>query len=269
MRYGERSLWLAWGAAVLAAAALLPFSAFWRGDSGLLHSFVVMMVIIPVLFGPLVRTLHRSAGALRDAAGADALTGLGNRRTLTTQLHTARQRSVRDQTMLAVMLFDLDNFKRVNDTLGHGAGDRLLIAVADVLRAGNRPGDGIARLGGDEFVVLLQDLPVTTGVALARDRATQLVQQIGAAAQALAPGLAVSASAGVHCWTGSPESAAAEAGPLDESDLLIQADRAMYECKRAGKGRVAITILQAVGTPVTARPPAPPGDVQPAITAGA
>jgi diguanylate cyclase (GGDEF)-like protein len=249
MRYGERTLWLAWGVAVVASAALMPFSAYWVGEAALLRSFIVMMLIIPVLFVPLVRTLHRATHDLRDAAGQDALTGLGNRRTLSAQLQRARQHCARDGGMLALMLFDLDNFKAVNDTLGHGVGDQLLVAVADALRAACRPGDLIARLGGDEFVVLVEGLPPLTGVALARDRADQLVAQIALAAQSVAPGLGVSASAGVHCWLAGPQDGGDAGHVVGESDLLTQADRAMYACKRAGKGRVMVTAPHAVGGP--------------------
>jgi hypothetical protein len=109
MRYGLRTLWLSWAAAALAAAALMPFSSDWTSEASLLRSFVVMMVIIPVLFGPLVQKLVRANDALRAAATADPLTGLGNRRMLFEQLRLARASSVRTSTMLAVVLFDLDS----------------------------------------------------------------------------------------------------------------------------------------------------------------
>lgn len=246
MRYGLRTLWLSWAAAALAAAALMPFSSDWTSEASLLRSFVVMMVIIPVLFGPLVQKLVRANDALRAAATADPLTGLGNRRMLFEQLRLARASSVRTSTMLAVVLFDLDRFKAVNDTLGHACGDRLLAAVADCLRAQLRPGEVAARLGGDEFVVLIEGLPPGHGVALARDRAAQLVAHIGVAATAVAPGLGVSASAGVHCWAADPDAVPLPERDID-SELLAQADRAMYACKRAGRGRVAVSTPQPVG----------------------
>lgn len=262
MRYGLRTLWLAWAAAVLAAAVLMPFSSFWTTEVGLLRSFMVMMVIIPVLFGPLVQSLHRITDELRGAAGTDPHTGLANRRSLFEQLRLARARNAREGTMLAVMLFDLDHFKAVNDTLGHAVGDRLLAVVADTLRSHARPGELVARLGGDEFVVLAEGLPVIAGVAQARDRAVQLVARIEAAAQPLAPGLGVSASAGVHCWAVGAQAPRADATPAVDrdvdSDLLAQADRAMYESKRAGKGRVAVTAPQRVGSSLPPSPPTAP-----------
>lgn len=251
MRYGLRTLWLSWAAAALTAAALMPFSPFWTGDASLLRSFVVMMAIIPVLFGPLVQSLLRAHDSLRVAATVDALTGLGNRRLLFDQLRLARARQARTDSLLAVMLFDLDRFKAVNDTLGHASGDRLLVAVADCLRAQVRDGELVARLGGDEFVVLIERLPPRNGVALARDRAAQLVAQIQLAAEAAAPGLGVTASAGVHCWTADALAAQLPERDID-SDLLAQADRAMYTSKRAGRGRVAVSALQPAGAAVTA-----------------
>ena len=71
-----RTLWLSWAAAALAAAALMPFSSDWTSEASLLRSFVVMMVIIPVLFGPLVQKLVRANGALRAAATADPVAQL-------------------------------------------------------------------------------------------------------------------------------------------------------------------------------------------------
>jgi diguanylate cyclase (GGDEF)-like protein len=256
MRYGLRALWLSWAAAALTAAALMPLSPFWSSDTGLLHSFVVMLVVIPVLFGPLVQTLVRANDSLRAAATVDALTGLGNRRLLFDQLRQARARSARANSMLAVMLFDLDRFKVVNDTLGHAAGDRLLAAVADCLRAHVRDGELAARLGGDEFVLLTEGLPLNHGLALAHDRAVQLVAQIQLAADAVAPVFGVTASAGVHCWTAHAQATTLPERDID-SDLLAHADRAMYASKRAGPGRVAGSALQPASATLAATAPAP------------
>ncbi len=253
MRYGVPTLWLSWGAAALAAAVLMPFSDFWTAEPALLSSFVVMMVIVPVLFGPFVRSLHQAGDDLRHAADTDALTGLSNRRALTTQLHEACRRTARDGRVLAVMLFDLDNFKRVNDTLGHATGDLLLKAVADALRKEFRPGETMARLGGDEFVVLIEGFPTDTCMSTARERAVSLIARIETMAATVAPGMQVSASAGVHCWTASSRHPEAD-GDTRASDLLKAADHAMYGCKRAGKGTVAVTASPALVAQAT-----PPG----------
>lgn len=96
---------------------------------------------------------------LRHAAQTDSLTGLPNRMLFTDRLAQSVLRSSRQKGMLVLMYLDLDGFKRVNDTLGHGAGDTLLQAVAGRLRLLVRQSDTVARLGGDEFAVIAEDFP--------------------------------------------------------------------------------------------------------------
>jgi GGDEF domain-containing protein len=110
----------------------------------------------------LLRSLHESEDRLRQAALHDHLTGLPNRALFTDRLRQAWQRSIAEpEHQFAVLFLDLDGFKQVNDSLGHAAGDRLLVHVARRLSALLRSGDTAARLGGDEFVILLDgvDLP--------------------------------------------------------------------------------------------------------------
>jgi diguanylate cyclase (GGDEF)-like protein/PAS domain S-box-containing protein len=94
---------------------------------------------------------------LEHRAHHDILTGLGNRGLLMVQLRQALEKARRSNGGLAVLYFDLDNFKHVNDTFGHDAGDTLLITIADRLRSGARAGETVARIGGDEFIVVLED----------------------------------------------------------------------------------------------------------------
>ncbi len=101
--------------------------------------------------------LQDAADQSRDAAIHDALTGLPNRVLMLQRLHHAVLRARRSRTTSAVFFVDLDNFKRVNDTYGHGVGDELLIAVAERLTGVLRPGDTLARVSGDEFVILCED----------------------------------------------------------------------------------------------------------------
>jgi diguanylate cyclase (GGDEF)-like protein len=95
---------------------------------------------------------------LRHQAFHDSLTGLPNRALFDERLRRALVRLRRSGGFAAVMFVDLDDFKTVNDSLGHDAGDRLLVILADRLRGAMRQGDIVARLGGDEFVVLCDDL---------------------------------------------------------------------------------------------------------------
>jgi diguanylate cyclase (GGDEF)-like protein len=228
LRYGVRSMMLSWASAALASVVLLR-SSFWTERTYLPLSYLTMMIIIPVLFGPLVRTLLGVTEELRSAAGSDPLTGLGNRRMLDEHLRVAQARCREDGTMLALVVIDLDNFKVVNDTYGHATGDRLLQEIADTLRANFRATDIVARVGGDEFVILIEGLHAATGRRHADALAAGLVMRIEATAEDVAPGAGVSASVGVKVW-------AHGAGPVTAgSDLLDEADRAMYDAKRAGR----------------------------------
>ena len=166
---------------------------------------------------------------LAHQAFHDALTGLPNRTLFSERLGQALARAGRGgQGLVAVLFLDLDNFKYVNDSLGHGAGDRLLVAVAERLRACLRPGDTAARLGGDEFTVLLE------GVAGVGD-ATRVAERVmGALREPFGLGgrrLFVGASIGV---------ALGEAGRDRPEDLLRKADTALYQAKGEGKARYAL-----------------------------
>jgi diguanylate cyclase (GGDEF)-like protein len=129
-------------------------------------------------------------------------------------------------TTLAVCYLDLDGFKPVNDTLGHQAGDALLIEIARRLRSAIRGGDTIARIGGDEFVLLLVGLEPTDEYKKALER---ILVQIGEPVQIGSHSAAVSASIGITLY------------PTDNSDpdlLLRHADQAMYQAKQAGRNRL-------------------------------
>ncbi|TYC25779.1 bifunctional diguanylate cyclase/phosphodiesterase [Micromonospora sp. MP36] len=165
--------------------------------------------------------LARIAEEHAYAATHDALTGLSNRRHLLdegTEQLTARHAD----GVTALVLIDLNHFKEVNDTLGHGAGDRVLMQVADRLRAAARPGDLVARLGGDEFAVLLRGLPAP---AVAAHRAEALLAALHEPLDLDGMRISVEASGGI--------AAAPASGGMPE--LLRRADVAMYQAKRAGQ----------------------------------
>ena len=105
-----------------------------------------------------VTELKEAEARIAHMAFHDGLTGLANRELFEETLALAVQRAKRDRTVVAVLYLDLDNFKLVNDSLGHHAGDRLLIQLADRLGACTRDTDLVARQGGDEFLMLLADL---------------------------------------------------------------------------------------------------------------
>jgi diguanylate cyclase (GGDEF)-like protein len=156
---------------------------------------------------------------LRQAAVHDALTGLPNRNSLATRLEHAIVRVNRSGDRLALLFIDLDRFKKVNDTLGHAAGDEVLRQAAARIRACVRQVDTVARLGGDEFVVLLETEvnPDTPGIIGERIRA-------GFASPFDWKGTEVrcGASVGVSLY---PDHA------RDSDALIASADQAMYRVK--------------------------------------
>jgi len=161
---------------------------------------------------------------LRERALHDPLTGLPNRALFLDRIEQALQRAGRDDGLVSVAFVDLDDFKAINDTLGHAAGDELLVGVAERLRASLRGMDTAARLGGDEFAVLLQGLPEHSEAVRVAERllaALSEPHELGGQPRHALPSIGVSIGG---------DGATAE-------DLMRQADAAMYAAKRAGKGR--------------------------------
>ena len=157
-------------------------------------------------------------------ATTDALTGLANRTLFGDRLNHALMRRQPVGGCVAVMIVDLDGFKNVNDSLGHGTGDRLLTAVADRFRTLLRGFDTIARLGGDEFAILVDDLD--TG-SQAQRVAQRVLDALVAPLELGDRTVAIGASIGI----------AFADGPATRADeLLSHADAAMYRAKREGKG---------------------------------
>ena len=165
---------------------------------------------------------------LKHQAFYDALTGLPNRALFHDRLEQALVRTGRRKNKIGLLYLDLDNFKLVNDSLGHQTGDRLLIAAAHRLRACVRAEDTIARLGGDEFVVLLENL-VTEADAL--PLAAGITRQFVWPFPLDGRDLVVSVSIGI---------ALGDASQTETDSLLRNADVAMYRAKAAGKGRYVV-----------------------------
>jgi len=168
--------------------------------------------------------LVSSSLALRRMARIDSLTGLPNRTLLHDRLCWALIRLERQPGQVAVLFMDLDHFKDVNDTLGHAAGDELLIAVAHALSAVVRTVDTVARLGGDEFVVVCEEL---TSAGAAVEIATRILDAVDSLPPPT-PGLQIEASVGI---------AVTHSSDADPDELLRRADEAMYEAKRDPRSR--------------------------------
>ncbi len=163
---------------------------------------------------------------LARQAQHDALTGLPNRRLLETCLSRAIESARTEQLPVAVIYLDLDGFKLVNDTLGHGVGDQLLQHIASRLRGSLRDGDMLFRMGGDEFSAVLTGDADFNAVSRVADR---LLAELHETFVVENHDLSVTASVGISLY---PEDG------LEGSDLLRKADAAMYEAKRQGKNKV-------------------------------
>ncbi len=175
-----------------------------------------------------MRGLHDS---LSRKVLTDELSGLPNRRALQEGLGPLVAAGARDRLPVAVLFIDLDGFKLVNDSLGHEAGDELLVLTAQRLRAVGRAGDVVARLGGDEFVVA----GTFADVDAARTLAERILQAVETPLVVAGREVTVSASIGLAFGA-----AADSATELDPDVVLQQADLAMYASKRSGRARITL-----------------------------
>ncbi|MEO5986311.1 MAG: EAL domain-containing protein [Candidatus Limnocylindria bacterium] len=198
------------------------------------HRFPVELTIWPVKHGDEVRfnaliddiTARKELeGQLRHQALHDSLTGLANRALFADRIQHALDRAGRERDVSPAVLFlDLDDFKTINDSLGHSAGDALLVAVGRRLERILRPADTAARLGGDEFAVLLEDVLTETPQAVAA-RLLEAFER---------PFSIIGKQVQVHVSIGIAQDPTGSAGP---EELLRNADLAMYVAKQRGKGR--------------------------------
>lgn len=168
---------------------------------------------------------------LQHQAFHDPLTSLPNRGLFCDRVEHARARSRRSKRPFAILLFDLDNFKAVNDSFGHIAGDELLLSVAVHLSECLRSGDTVARFGGDEFAILVEDISATSDASLVAERILAVLQE------------PVKLTGGREATVGASVGIAV-AGDGDGHDevgeLLRKADVAMYRAKQRGRGRVEL-----------------------------
>ncbi|MFF5293132.1 EAL domain-containing protein [Paractinoplanes globisporus] len=162
---------------------------------------------------------------LTHQAFHDAMTGLANRVLFHDRLEHALARGARDGSVVGVLFIDLDDFKIVNDTLGHAAGDTLLIAVADRIAGALRADDTAARLGGDEFAALIENVNDPGAV---EETANRILA-------ALAPPVVIDGQTSLHAVASIGITTTPEADTADE--LLRQADLALYVAKGAGKNQ--------------------------------
>ena len=188
--------------------------------------------------------------ALRIHATSDALTGISNRRIILETLGRECARAAREGTVVGLIMADLDYFKRINDTLGHLAGDAVLHEASRRMGSVLRPYDAIGRYGGEEFLVVLPGCNQASTVAVA-ERMRQAVKQ----AEVATPAGTISITVSLGAVIGK--------GPSIDADELIKiADAALYRAKRAGRNRVEaatsspICVLSNVSQAQTAVAPA-------------
>jgi two-component system, cell cycle response regulator len=165
--------------------------------------------------------------ALQTQANRDALTGTWNRRMILEILHREAARAGREGTSLGVVMADLDHFKRLNDTLGHAAGDAALCEASRRMGTALRPYDALGRYGGEEFLMIVPacDLP---GVLAVAERVRHAIAEVP-----------VETPSGMTAVTVSLGVATGEGASLDAVALIHTADEALYRAKRAGRDRVA------------------------------
>lgn len=188
---------------------------------------VLSVVLLAVLAGFLVRQLRR-ARRLRVLALTDELTGVANRRRIELIAEEAIAQAHRDGTPLCLITFDIDYFKRINDTFGHLAGDKVIARVAAACQQALRHRDALGRTGGEEFLVVLPDTPI--------EAAVQVGERLRANVEALrwsdvADDLQVTVSLGL---------ATLQADDAGLRDLLRRADAALYRAKAAGRNAVEV-----------------------------
>jgi diguanylate cyclase (GGDEF)-like protein len=173
------------------------------------------------------RELTRANEVLEQLSATDGLTQLYNHRHFQTQLSREAKRTERTGAPLCLLLVDVDDFKQLNDRLGHSAGDRVLQEIARTMLAQIRETDYLARYGGEEFVLLLPQTSIDGGTALA-EKVRGAVEALEAPVIGPSGRVQVTISIGLAAYAKGPEA------------TFDAADRALYEAKAAGKNRVVV-----------------------------
>lgn len=219
------SVRMAWVTAVGVVAMYVPVAVAFAGWPAftLILAVAVTSAVTVLIVASLRRMIAEAIGAARAEAHTDILTGLLTRRALDGALEREALRSGRDRRPLAVLLIDIDHFKRLNDTAGHQAGDEALRRLGKMLRDEVRRTDLVARYGGEEFCVLLPDC----GSADADVLATRICDDVREQSKQWPSPLTVS----IGVTTTPPQ-------PAEPEALIAAADRALYDAKAFGRDTV-------------------------------
>lgn len=202
-----------WLAAELTANTMLPGIAAWN----LASRFAIFFFIVRLL-----QALRSSLAAQRDLAERDPLTGVANPRSFEEKMRSALNSSQEKHHPISLVYLDLDDFKTINDTLGHSGGNEVLCSFASALNESTRETDTVGRLGGDEFAVILP----SAGSTAAQGIMDNLLSRLQGSLREIDVDRSITFSAGVVTFLVPPES-------LDE--MINAADGLMYEVKRDGK----------------------------------
>jgi diguanylate cyclase (GGDEF)-like protein len=226
MRLSRRYMWLGGLIGLLAPGGLFLFAITTRRNPDLGWLSIVLAVGGAIVFALLGRMIGARDEALKELSETDALTGLSNRRSFDRRLDLELSRARRYGVKCALVMIDLDLFKRLNDRFGHQAGDEVLRRVAAILDTEKRAGDLVVRYGGEEFAAILSDTTIAEATNWAQ-RARQRIAGCRIACDGSA--LAITASfgiAGAASWT------------VTKEHVVESADQMLYEAKRRGRNTV-------------------------------
>lgn len=213
-------------AALLSAIVVAAVAGFDAVLPGMLHKalFVVTALEVSLFAYVFAWRAETQRTQLEAMAAHDPLTGAHNRRNMAAELKAAMAASVRDGTPLGLLIFDLDHFKAVNDTLGHEAGDRVLVQVSGLVRRATRKQDAFFRLGGEEFGLLVPGADAASLHRIAEDLRTTVEAEVRCGDRAVT----MSVGAASYC----PGESA--------GSWQRRADLAMYRAKRDGRNRTVL-----------------------------
>jgi two-component system, cell cycle response regulator len=179
-------------------------------------------------FNQMAARLEQSQSDLQTLATVDGLTGVYNRREFNRWLHIEMEKAQREQQPLSLMMFDIDYFKKLNDSYGHQSGDIALKCVSALLMQNVRPGDIVARYGGEEFAVILPQATIAEAVVIAE----RIRREVASQAIEVVDGQVIQVTASLGLATYCPSEI------QTEEELLGQADSALYRAKESGRNQV-------------------------------
>jgi diguanylate cyclase (GGDEF)-like protein len=226
IRYGKQTMFLNVIFVLLTFTMGVIFDDYWRNNLNVTGAIYVMILVVPIYFKVLIEKVEKTNAELHNLAMCDPLTLLGNRRALMSMASSFKARNSRENKTFGLFYFDLDNFKKVNDQLGHEKGDELLVSIAKRLKLEFRENDFIARIGGDEFVILadLESYPDMAEVI-----AKKIQDCVVETRKDVCPSIPVTTSIGVAYYNNRVKE-------RDVEDLLALADDMLYKSKESGKG---------------------------------